>query len=213
MRSAFLSGKTMVTIVYPGKAYAMNAQEQTFLGYIAARLQESSSHAGAVIIALGMLHLTASPDMVNAGLAVAAAVGGLIMVFLRERAAVVKAAMFVPFALMLGLAACGDMPAVTNGQGPIPVGTVQADVAKAASNVNQVCGVVNTAAGVASVFSAYPPVAALEAFAAGSCGSAEAVTALVQKAVNDPATIAWAQDLATKLQTGAVEAKAALAKL
>lgn len=190
----------------------MNAQEQTILGYVAARLQESSSHAGAVIIALGMLHLTASPDLVNAGLAVAAAVGGLIMVVLKERA-VVKSVMLAPFAFMLGLAACGDMPAVTNGQGPLPVEAVQANVAKAASDVNQVCGVVNTAAGVASVFSAYPPVAALEAFATVSCGSAEAVAALVQKAVNDPSTVAWAQDLATKLRAGAVEAKAALAKL
>jgi hypothetical protein len=54
------------------------------LAYLGTRLTEASSWAGVASIILGALHLSASPDLVNAGLGVVAALGGLIAVLVPE---------------------------------------------------------------------------------------------------------------------------------
>jgi hypothetical protein len=54
------------------------------LGYLVARLKEASSWGGAAAFILGVLHLSVSPDIVDAALGVIAAIGGLIAVALPE---------------------------------------------------------------------------------------------------------------------------------
>lgn len=54
------------------------------LAYLGARLPEASSWSGAAAFILAALHLSASPDLVNAALGVIAALGGLIAVLVPE---------------------------------------------------------------------------------------------------------------------------------
>jgi len=54
------------------------------VAYLGARLAEASSWAGVATVILGALHLSASPDLVNAALGVVAALGGLIAVLVPE---------------------------------------------------------------------------------------------------------------------------------
>ena len=56
------------------------------LAYLGARMKEASSWAGTVGVVLGLLHIGASPDLVNAGLGAVAAIGGLIAVLVPEKA-------------------------------------------------------------------------------------------------------------------------------
>jgi hypothetical protein len=54
------------------------------LAYLGARMKEASSWGGAAAFILAALHLSASPDVVNAALSVVAATGGLIAVLVPE---------------------------------------------------------------------------------------------------------------------------------
>jgi hypothetical protein len=63
----------------PERKIAMNT-----LAFLGTRMTEASSWAGAAAFILGTLHLSASPDLVNAALAVVAAMGGLIAVLVPE---------------------------------------------------------------------------------------------------------------------------------
>lgn len=54
------------------------------LAYLAARMREASSWGGAAAILLAVLHVGASPDLVNAALAMIAAIGGLVAVLAPE---------------------------------------------------------------------------------------------------------------------------------
>jgi len=56
------------------------------LAYLGARMTEASSWGGAAAFILATLHLTASPDVVNAALGVVAATGALIAVLVPEGA-------------------------------------------------------------------------------------------------------------------------------
>ncbi len=93
------------------------------LAYLAARMKEASSWAGAVGIILGMAHVTASTDLINASLGVVAAAGGLIAVLVPEKsamaAAVTRMLLFVAAGLAIaatgGLAACAGVPAAVLG--------------------------------------------------------------------------------------------------
>ena len=58
--------------------------DKTTLAYLGARMREASSWGGAAAFILASLHLTASPDVVNAALSVIAAIGGLIAVLAPE---------------------------------------------------------------------------------------------------------------------------------
>ena len=58
--------------------------DKTNLAYLGARMQEASSWGGAAAFVLAALHLSASPDLVDAALGVIAALGGLIAVLLPE---------------------------------------------------------------------------------------------------------------------------------
>ncbi len=57
------------------------------VAYLGARMKEASSWGGAAAFVLAALHLSASPDVVNAALSVVAAIGGLIAILVPEGAA------------------------------------------------------------------------------------------------------------------------------
>lgn len=57
------------------------------VAYLGARMKEASSWGGAAAFVLAALHLSASPDVVNAALSVVAAIGGLIAILAPEGAA------------------------------------------------------------------------------------------------------------------------------
>jgi hypothetical protein len=54
------------------------------LAYLGERMKEASSWGGTAALLLGALHVAASPDLINAGLGVIAAVGGLIAILVPE---------------------------------------------------------------------------------------------------------------------------------
>ena len=54
------------------------------LAYLGARLKEASTWGGTAAFLLGTLHLSVSPDLVNAVLGVIVAIGGLIAVLVPE---------------------------------------------------------------------------------------------------------------------------------
>ena len=54
------------------------------LAYLGTRMTEASSWAGVAAFILSALHLSASPDLVNAALGVVAALGSLIAVLVPE---------------------------------------------------------------------------------------------------------------------------------
>jgi hypothetical protein len=85
--------------------------------------------------------------------------------------------------------------------------TVQVDQSKIAAAVTTACSDATTAAGFAAPFSAVPEVAGVVTFVNAGCGTADAVSALVSKAVNDPSTIAWAEKLAGQVNTAVSAAK------
>jgi hypothetical protein len=88
----------------------------TILRYLIARLREASSYAGLVGALLGVLHIAASPGLIQAALGVVAALGGLLAVLIPERAAATVARCLLPLALVgalaAGLSACSH-PAAT----------------------------------------------------------------------------------------------------
>lgn len=116
----------------------------------------------------------------------------------------------------IALSAC-EAPAVGPPAAPViptaDITSAQTTVASATAKINAVCGPVSAATSLAAPFSAVPAVGALISFGSASCGSAEAIAALVGKAVNDPTTIAWAENLAGQITTAVSAAKAEVAKL
>lgn len=54
------------------------------LAYLGQRMKEASSWGGTALMLLAALHISANPDLVNAGLGVIAAIGGLIAVLVPE---------------------------------------------------------------------------------------------------------------------------------
>lgn len=86
------------------------------------------------------------------------------------------------------------------------VASVQSTQTKVASAISTACGDVNSAAALAAPFSAIPQVGAVLDYATASCATADAVSALVTKAINDPNTIAWTENLATTIKA-AIPAK------
>ena len=93
-------------------------------------------------------------------------------------------------ALPLALAACTP-------QDWLRVQDTQAQIATA---VHEACGVVNVVAAVAAPYARYPQVADILVYVPDTCGKAEAVNAMVGKALNDPSTIAWVQRLADQIK-------------
>lgn len=98
-------------------------------------------------------------------------------------------------AACLALGGCG-------GAAPAQVVTdVQADQSKIQTAIDAACVDVNSAMALAAPFDAVPQVAAITTYGAASCGTATAISALVTKAVNDPTTIQWAENLATQIKS------------
>ena len=62
------------------------------LAYLGARMKEASSWAGSAAFVLGILHVSASPDLVHAALGVVAAIGGLVSILVPEGAGTPPAA-------------------------------------------------------------------------------------------------------------------------
>lgn len=87
--------------------------------YLIARLKEASSYAGIVGIVLGALHVSASPDLVNAALGVVAALGGFLALLIPEKTVLPAVKTCLPLvlaaSLALGLAACGSSTAINGG--------------------------------------------------------------------------------------------------
>jgi hypothetical protein len=73
--------------------------------YLIARMREASSYAGLVGALLGVLHIAASPDLVQAALGLVAALGGLLAVLIPERPGATAARCLLPFAVAGALAA------------------------------------------------------------------------------------------------------------
>jgi hypothetical protein len=80
------------------------------------------------------------------------------------------------------------------------VASVQANQAKVQAAIQSACADVNSAAALAAPFSAIPQIGAILDYATASCATANAMAALTSKAVNDPATVAWAQNLAAQIR-------------
>jgi hypothetical protein len=87
-------------------------------------------------------------------------------------------------------------------QTPLQVQTNQAQIQ---ADIVSACGQVQSAMSLAAPLSAIPQVGAVMDYGAASCIGSEAIAALVTKAVNDPNTIVWTQNLA-KTISGAAKA-------
>lgn len=88
------------------------------------------------------------------------------------------------------------------------IAKAQAVVTQAANDIGTACGAVNAAASVAAQFATIPQVGSVLMFATASCGGAGAIAALTAKAINDPSTVAWAQNLAAQIRELAAAAGA-----
>lgn len=84
---------------------------------------------------------------------------------------------------------------------PQDAANVQALQTKIQNAINMACADATTAAGFAAPFASDPTVTSILGYVEAGCGTATAVAALVTKAVNDPGTIAWTENLAGQLQT------------
>jgi hypothetical protein len=84
---------------------------------------------------------------------------------------------------------------------------VQGTVSRVAADIEGACMVAKTAAGIAAPFGAVPAVAGIMVYVEAACATEPAVAALVVKAVNDPSTVAWAQNLATDLSAAVAKVK------
>ena len=102
---------------------------------------------------------------------------------------------------MFGLAACSSTQTSTD------VAKVQGAVTTVASQVESACGVAAAAASVAQPFAAVPAVGDILSFEAAACGTAPVVAGMVAKAVVDPTTVAWIENLATELNTAMADVK------
>jgi hypothetical protein len=83
------------------------------------------------------------------------------------------------------------------------VAAVQVDVGKVQVALNSACADVAQAEAMANAFGVamIPQAATIEGFIGGSCVAGQATAALVAKAINDPATVAWTEGLATALKS------------
>lgn len=79
--------------------------------------------------------------------------------------------------------------------------TVQVDQAKIQSGIVAACGDVQAAMAIAAPFAAIPQVGAVMDYGQASCVGAQAIAALTTKALNDPVTVAWTQQLANKIRS------------
>lgn len=73
--------------------------------------------------------------------------------------------------------------------------------------ITTACNDVNAAVTLAAPFSGVPQVGAVLDYAIASCGTAEAIDGLVTKALTDPTTVAWAENLAVDLKTAVAAVK------
>ena len=83
--------------------------------------------------------------------------------------------------------------------------SVQKVITNVENGVQKVCADINLVAPEAALLSFVPVVGNILAFANGSCGSAEAISALVAKA--DANTVPWLTDLETQLKNAVAQAK------
>ena len=114
--------------------------------------------------------------------------------------------LFLPLFIFAFLGACsapGPWPPVS----PAQITTVQTDQAAVQAKVDAVCGDASAAASLATPFAAIPMVGDILTFESASCGSAEAVSAMVSKAMADPTTVEWVEGLATELKTAVAAVK------
>jgi hypothetical protein len=86
------------------------------------------------------------------------------------------------------------------------VAKVQGGQAAVQAAISGACADVNAANALAAPFSIIPQVGAIMDYGTAACGGATAVAALVTKAVNDPTTVAWTQNLAAQIKA-AIPAK------
>lgn len=161
-----------------------------------AKFAQPSSWAGLSGV-LALCGVNVSAGTLATIIQVGAGVCGLIAIVINERghaASRVLIAFMVPAGLAVTLGGCN--PAVS------------ADQAKISTAIETACTDVTSAAALAAPFAAgSPSLASVLTFATASCGSADAVAALATKAVNDPTTVAWAENLAAELKA-ALPAKA-----
>jgi len=87
--------------------------------------------------------------------------------------------------------------------------TVQNDSTVISSAISAACTDVTAASNLAAPFVAVPAIAVVLSYATASCSGATAIAALVTKAVNDPTTVAWAENLAVELKALVAQIKAA----
>jgi hypothetical protein len=106
--------------------------------------------------------------------------------------------MIAVLCLLFALTACNSTQ--------VPV--VQSDVTKAATAIAAACQDANTAASAAAPFAPLTPVIpAITLYVQAGCGTADAIAALVAKTVDDPTTVAWAENLATELNSAIAAVK------
>jgi len=140
------------------------------LQYLIARMREASSYAGLVGALLGVLHIAASPDLVQAALGAVAAVGGLLAVLIPEKAAAAVVHCLLPLALAgalaLGLSACAR-PAATpaqaaGGSGTAPLAGIAGFVTADLNNALTLAKANNDEAGAQCYAYLIPQVAAAQ---------------------------------------------------
>ena len=118
--------------------------------------------------------------------------------------------LFLPLFIFAFLGACsapGPWPPVSPPVSPAQITTVQTDQAAVQAKIDAVCGDASAAASLATPFAAIPAVGDILTFESASCGSAEAVSAMVSKALADPTTVEWVEGLATELKTAMAAVK------
>ena len=110
------------------------------------------------------------------------------------------------FSLIRFVLAAAALAAILSACSAPQVAQVQTDVAKVTTALNTACADVQAAEGVVGIAGALPAINNLEAYANSACTVAGATSEIVTKAVNDPTTIAWVQNLATQIKA-AIPAK------
>lgn len=104
--------------------------------------------------------------------------------------------LFLVAALAVGLAACSSAQ----------VQTAQNDVTTVTAALNTACVAVQAAESAVGVVGALPAVNNIEAYANSACSVGQATSVIIGKAINDPSTVAWVENLANELQAFAPKA-------
>lgn len=73
---------------------------------------------------------------------------------------------------------------------------IQADQAQIQAQIVSACSQVQAAMAIAAPFATIPQVGAVMDYGTAACIGSEAIASLVTKAVGDPTTVAWTQNLA-----------------